>query len=139
MQLCWRKVIKTSHYLLSKVTFLRKTVFSTDAPTPYLPLHPRSKSLFIRKYLTSTFFRSPKVHYETKTKSWRFHGQTCSCLNFWTLMTMKNMKSSNFYKKKSQQSLNIISIYCFSFTVLFTFYYCYFDYFLWCVANRRSV
>ena len=31
------------------------------------------------------------------------------------------MKSSNFYEKKSQQSARIISLFCFSFTVLFAF------------------
>ena len=98
-------------------------------PLP-LSLTPDPKSQFISKYLSSTFFRNLKMHHESKTKSWTVHGQTLNCLNLWTLMKMKKMKTSNFYKKKSQWSVSIISTCCFSFTVSFTFHYCCFDYFL---------
>ena len=42
-------------------------------------------------------------------------------------------------EKKSQWNVSIISICCFLFTVLFTFHYCYFAYFLQCVASRSSI
>ena len=70
-----------------------------------IPLPPGPKSQFISKYLSSTFFRNLKMHYESKTKSWTVHGQTLNCLNFWTLMMMKKMKTSSFYKKKNQWSV----------------------------------
>ena len=48
-------------------------------------------------------------------------------------------KIIQFLRKKSQRSVSIISICCFSFTVSFTFHYCCFAYFLWCVAPRGSI
>ena len=42
-------------------------------------------------------------------------------------------------RKKSQQNVTIISICCFSFTVLFAFHYYCFAYFLWCVAPGSSI
>ena len=91
-------------------------MYPTSLP-PSLPPPPQ-KSQFIRKCLSPTFFRNTKAHHESKTKSWTSCA-VCpqSRISLWTVWTMKKMKSPNFYKKKSQRSVSIILICCFSFTV----------------------
>ena len=85
-------------------------------------------SIYYKVFIFNFFFRNLKVHNESKTKSWT----TCpvcpqAWISLWTVWTFKywwHWRRWNHLismKKKSQQSARIISIFCFSFTVLFAF------------------